>query len=84
MDFDFGTGMEFGRALEKLRAHGDRLDHLDGTIETIQAELRGIKTTIGRGGLLAALWASGGTAWASQDKAGELIAGAIKALFRLG
>ena len=81
---DFDTGLEFGRAIEKLRGHGDRLDHLEDTIESIRSELRGIKTTIGRGGFLAALWASGGTAWASQDKAGELIAGAIKALFRRG
>jgi len=83
-DWDFSTGLEFGRALERIRHHEDRMDGLEDGLLEVRSQIQGIRTTMSRGGLLVALWTSGGTAWVSQERAGEILAGAIKALFRLG
>jgi hypothetical protein len=83
MEQDFTTGLEFGRALERLRVHGDRLDAIEEAVSGIRAELTKARGYINRGGILVAL-ATGGMATNLGTEAGaDLLRTLIKTLFRM-
>jgi hypothetical protein len=80
---DFDTGLEFGRALEKLRHHGDRLDAIEEAVSGIRAEITRARGYISRGGLLIALWTGGMLTNASTDSGAELLRTLLRTLFRM-
>jgi hypothetical protein len=83
MEQDFTTGLEFGRALERLRVHGDRLDAIEEAVSGIRAELTKARGYISRGGLLIALWTGGMLTNASTDSGAELLRTLLRTLFRM-
>lgn len=80
---DFDQGLEFGRALEKLRHHGDRLDAVEEAVSTIRAELTKARGYINRGALLVALWTGGMLTNASTQTGADLLRTLIRTLFRM-
>jgi hypothetical protein len=80
---DFDTGLEFGRALEKLRHHGDRLDAIEAAVSGIRAEITRARGYISRGGLLIALWTGGMLTNVSTDSGAELLRTLLRTLFRM-
>jgi hypothetical protein len=83
MEQDFTTGLEFGRALERLRVHGDRLDAIEAAVSGIRAELTKARGYITRGGLLVALWTGGMVTNLNTETGADLLRTLIKALFRM-
>ncbi len=83
------TGIEFGRAIERLSAHEARLSSHDRRIEAVEdsqnvifAEVRRAKLFAARAGLVAILWGAGIMANLPAESIGEILASFLKALLK--
>ena len=83
------TAVEFGRALEALRNHGDRIASQETRLAAVEAgqgdirrEISTLRTYMVRGAVLALLWAAAIGGNLTAETAGELAGTTLKNLIK--
>jgi len=76
---DWETGIQLGRALERLTSHDRRMDRIEAAHEHLQTEVTQAKTIAVRVGLVVLLWLGGLMIKLPAEQGGEFLAGFLKA-----
>ena len=86
---DWETGIEFGRAIERLSnherqlvSHDSRLSAVEETQDVLFREIRRAKLFAARAGLVAMLWGAGILMNLPAESIGEILASFLKALLK--
>ncbi len=77
---DWESGIELGRALERINSHDKRMDKIEADHEHLQTEVSEAKTIAVRVGLVVILWLGGLMIKLPAQQGGEFIGSALKAL----
>lgn len=76
------TGVEIGRALEKISSHENRMDRIEADHEHLQTEVSEAKTLAIRVGLVVLLWLAGLAVSIPSERGGEFMASFLKAFLK--
>ncbi len=76
------SGIEFGRALERLTGHERRMDRIEADHDHLRTEVTQAKTLAIRVGLVLVLWLAGLAVAIPSEKGGEFLAAFLKAYLK--
>ncbi len=76
---DWETGIELGRALERINSHDKRMDKIEADHEHLQTEVSEAKTLAVRVGLVVILWLGGMVIKLPAEQGGEFVGSFLKA-----
>ena len=76
------TGVEVGRAIERMASHERRMDQIEGDHAHLQAEVTYAKTLAMRVALVVLLWLAGLAINMPSEKGGEFAASFLKAFLK--
>ena len=80
---DWETGIEFGRAIERLASHETRLSKVEETQQILFKEIKRAKLFAARAGLVVLLWGGGLIVKLPAETHAEITISFLKALLKL-